>query len=83
MGRIKGTQIKVLARHMLKTNAAMFSASFDEDKKIIDKLELEMSKTERNKLAGEIAQEIAKLDRIVKQQEAEDASREAAAQAHA
>lgn len=78
MGRIKGTQIKVLARHMLKTNAAMFSASFDEDKKIIDKLELEMSKTERNKLAGEIAQEIAKLDRIVRQQEAEEASREAA-----
>ena len=83
MGRIKGTQIKMLARHMLKANAAMFSASFDDDKKIIDKLELEMSKTERNKLAGEIAQEIAKLDRIVRQQEAEEAQKEAAAQAHA
>jgi len=83
MGRIKGTQIKVLARHMLKTNAGMFSSSFDDDKKIIDTLELGMSKTERNKLAGEIAQEIAKLDRIVKQQEAEEAQKEAAAQAHA
>jgi hypothetical protein len=37
-----------------------------------------MSKTEKNKLAGEIAQEIAKLDRLARQQEAEEAQKEAA-----
>jgi ribosomal protein S17E len=78
MGRIKGTQIKVLARHMLKANPGMFSADFEEDKKIVAGLDLGMSKTEKNKLAGEIAQEIAKLDRLARQQEAEEAQKEAA-----
>jgi ribosomal protein S17E len=77
MGRIKGTQIKTLARYVLKANAGMFSPSFEEDKKIVASLDLGMSKTEKNKLAGEIAQEIAKLDRIARQEEADEASKEA------
>lgn len=66
MGRIKGTQIKALTEHMIKQNPGAFSADFDEDKKILDSLQLGMDKTTKNKLAGEIAVEIAKLDRLAR-----------------
>ena len=72
MGRIKGAALKALVEHLITSNPGAFSADFVEDKKILDGLGLRFGKTEKNKLAGEIAAEISKLDKMARKEEEEE-----------
>ena len=60
MGRIRGRWIKNLARKLIEKYPDRFSNNFENNKKVIDELNLIEDKPIRNKIAGYIVCEIEK-----------------------
>ncbi|MEW5955837.1 MAG: 30S ribosomal protein S17e [Candidatus Micrarchaeota archaeon] len=70
MGRVKGTQLKRMAKELASKHPALFSEDFEKNKAKIDELKIVgESKVERNKLAGEVS---VLMRRARKRREAEE-----------
>ena len=70
MGRVKGTHLKRMAKELVKKHAKLFSDDFEKNKLKINELKIVgESKTERNKLAGEVS---VLMRRARKRKEAEE-----------
>jgi len=55
LGRVKGTQLKRMAKELVSKHSALFSEDFQKNKEKIGELKIVgESKVERNKLAGEV-----------------------------
>jgi ribosomal protein S17E len=52
MGRIRGKQIKNLAEKLVDLNPEKFNDKFEDNKKMLDRMDLIKIKTMRNKVAG-------------------------------
>ncbi|NYZ75300.1 30S ribosomal protein S17e [Candidatus Micrarchaeota archaeon] len=56
MGRVKGTHLKRMAKELVTKHAKLFSDDYEKNKLKINELKIVGgSKTERNKLAGEVS----------------------------
>ncbi len=63
MGRVKTTAIKNLAKEIMSEHGKKFSASFDDNKKIVNKVRPIKSKKVRNVVAGYITKHVKKTSR--------------------
>ncbi len=62
MGRIKTTLVKRAANELVKGKNNKFKKSFDENKKIVDKLITVRSKKLRNIITGQVTRLVKKED---------------------
>jgi small subunit ribosomal protein S17e len=60
MGRIRGKQIKNIAKKLVELYPEKFGKKFDDNKKFLDELNLMTGKLTRNKVAGYIVDVVGK-----------------------